>query len=39
MKKIEAIIKPFKLDEIKDALYAIGIRGMTATDVKVKMLV
>ncbi len=34
MKKIEAIIKPFKLDEIKDALYAIGIRGMTATDVK-----
>ena len=34
MKKIEAIIKPFKLDEVKDALAAIGIHGMTATDVK-----
>jgi nitrogen regulatory protein P-II 1 len=34
MKKIEAIIKPFKLDEIKDALHAIGIQGMTVTEVK-----
>jgi nitrogen regulatory protein P-II 1 len=34
MKKIEAIIKPFKLDEVKDALNAIGIHGMTVTEVK-----
>ena len=34
MKKIEAIIKPFKLDEIKDALNNIGIHGMTVTEVK-----
>ncbi len=34
MKKIEAIIKPFKLEEIKDALNAIGIQGMTITEVK-----
>jgi nitrogen regulatory protein PII len=34
MKKIEAIIKPFKLDEIKDALNAIGVQGMTITEVK-----
>jgi nitrogen regulatory protein P-II 1 len=34
MKKIEAIIKPFKLDEVKEALNAIGIHGMTITDVK-----
>ena len=34
MKKIEAIIKPFKLDEVKDALNQIGIHGMTVTDVK-----
>lgn len=34
MKKIEAIIKPFKLDEVKDALNAIGIQGMTVTEVK-----
>ncbi len=34
MKKIEAIIKPFKLDEVKDALNDIGIRGMTITEVK-----
>jgi len=34
MKKIEAIIKPFKLDDVKDALNAIGIQGMTVTDVK-----
>jgi len=34
MKKITAIIKPFKLDEIKDALVEIGIHGMTVSDVK-----
>ncbi len=34
MKKIEAIIKPFKLDDVKDALNAIGIQGMTVTEVK-----
>lgn len=34
MKKVEAIIKPFKLDEVKDALNAIGIQGMTVTEVK-----
>jgi nitrogen regulatory protein PII len=34
MKKIEAIIKPFKLDEVKDALSAVGIEGMTVTEVK-----
>jgi nitrogen regulatory protein P-II 1 len=34
MKKIEAIIKPFKLDEVKDGLNAIGIQGMTVTEVK-----
>lgn len=34
MKKIEAIIKPFKLDEVKDALNSIGIKGMTVTEVK-----
>ena len=34
MKKIEAIIKPFKLDEVKDSLHAIGIQGMTVTEVK-----
>jgi nitrogen regulatory protein PII len=34
MKKIEAIIKPFKLDEVKDALNAIGIQGMTVSEVK-----
>ncbi|MGD8447784.1 MAG: P-II family nitrogen regulator [Desulfobacterales bacterium] len=34
MKKIEAIVKPFKLDEVKDALNAIGITGMTITEVK-----
>ena len=34
MKKIEAIIKPFKLDEVKDALVEIGIQGMTVTEVK-----
>ncbi|MGW8272760.1 MAG: P-II family nitrogen regulator [Thermodesulfovibrionales bacterium] len=34
MKKIEAIIKPFKLDEVKEALNEIGIQGMTVTEVK-----
>ena len=34
MKKIEAIIKPFKLDEVKEALSAIGVLGMTVTEVK-----
>ena len=34
MRKIEAIIKPFKLDEVKDALNEIGIHGMTVTEVK-----
>ena len=34
MKKVEAIIKPFKLDEVKEALSAIGIQGMTVTEVK-----
>ena len=34
MKKIEAIIKPFKLDEVKDALNGIGIKGMTVIEVK-----
>ncbi|MCE5194882.1 MAG: P-II family nitrogen regulator [Nitrospiraceae bacterium] len=34
MKKIEAIIKPFKLDAVKDALNEIGIQGMTVTEVK-----
>ena len=34
MKKVEAIIQPFKLDEVKDALSKIGIYGMTVTEVK-----
>ena len=34
MKKIEAVIKPFKLDEVKDALNDIGINGLTMTEVK-----
>ena len=34
MKKIEAIIKPFKLDEAKNALTKIGVQGMTVTEVK-----
>lgn len=34
MKKIEAIIKPFKLDEVKDALAEVGLAGMTVTEVK-----
>ena len=34
MKKIEAIIKPFKLEEVKDALTEVGIEGLTVTEVK-----
>ncbi len=34
MKKIEAIIKPFKLDDVKEALNEIGIQGMTISEVK-----
>ena len=34
MKKIEAIIKPFKLDEVKEALSSVGIEGMTVSEVK-----
>ena len=34
MKKIEAIIKPFKLDEVKDRLREVGVQGMTVYEVK-----
>ena len=34
MKKIEAIIKPFKLEEVKEALSAVGVEGLTVTEVK-----
>ncbi len=34
MKKIEAVIKPFKLDDVKEALNALGIQGMTVSEVK-----
>ncbi len=34
MKKIEAIIKPFKLDEVKDAILKLGVSGITMTEVK-----
>lgn len=34
MKMVEAIIKPFKLDEVKDALVEIGVQGMTVSEVK-----
>jgi len=34
MKRVEAIIKPFKLDEVKDALAEVGVQGMTVTEVK-----
>ena len=34
MKKIEAIVKPFKVDEIKEALSGLGVKGMTLTEVK-----
>ena len=34
MKKIEAVIKPFKLDEVKNALHEVGVTGMTVSEVK-----
>ena len=34
MKRVEAVIKPFKLDEVKEALAEIGVHGMTVTEVK-----
>jgi nitrogen regulatory protein P-II 1 len=34
MKKVEAIIKPFKLDEVKEALHEVGIQGITVTEIK-----
>jgi nitrogen regulatory protein P-II 1 len=34
MKKIEAIIKPFKLDDVKEALSSVGVQGMTVTEVR-----
>jgi nitrogen regulatory protein P-II 1 len=34
MKKVEAIIKPFKLDEVKEALHEVGVQGMTVTEVR-----
>ena len=34
MRKVEAIIKPFKLDEVKEALNGVGVQGMTVTEVK-----
>ena len=34
MKKIEAVIKPFKLDEVKDALHEVGLKGITVTEAK-----
>ena len=34
MKKVEAIIKPFKLDDVKDALHDVGVSGITVTEVK-----
>ena len=34
--KIEAIIKPFKLDEVKEALHDVGVKGLTVTEVKVR---
>jgi len=34
MKKIEAVVKPFKLDEVREALSAIGVTGLTVTEVK-----
>ena len=34
MKKIDAIIKPFKLEDVKEALAAVGVEGMTVTEVK-----
>ncbi len=34
MKKIEAVIKPFKLDEVKEALHEVGVSGITVTEAK-----
>jgi nitrogen regulatory protein P-II 1 len=34
MKKVEAIIKPFKLDEVKEALSAVGVQGLTVSEIK-----
>ncbi len=34
MKKIEAVIKPFKLDEVKDALHEVGLQGLTVTEAR-----
>ena len=34
MKKIEAVIKPFKLDEVKDALHELGVQGLTITEAR-----
>ena len=34
MKKIEAVIKPFKLDEVREALAEVGVEGMTVSEVK-----
>ncbi len=34
MKKIEAIIKPFKLDDVKEALSKLGVKGLTVSEVK-----
>jgi len=34
VKKVEAIIKPFKLDEVKEALHGLGVQGLTVTEVK-----
>lgn len=34
MKKIEAVIKPFKLDDVKEALHDVGVQGMTVTEVR-----
>ena len=34
MKKVEAVIKPFKLDEVKEALSGVGVQGITVTEVK-----
>ena len=34
MKKVEAVIKPFKLEEVKEALASVGVQGLTVTEVK-----
>ena len=34
MKKVEAIIKPFKLDDVKESLHSVGVQGLTVTEVK-----